>query len=244
MRAVNKGSVPINGGVPKTVSDYKDWRQDLIDRIGAYCCYCNMPLPDSPQVEHVKPKNPAPGQPAGAMVDWDNMLLGCGSCNRIKSNKPTSTSNHYLPDFHNTHMVFEYVVQSHPQKPDKIACIPIASTATNVNTTKAQTTIDLCGLDRIVVNNRATDLRWMYRYRAFVWANLWKQSWDKWDKARASEFTDLLITQVKASGFFSIWLNVFADSPLVIKEIVSQIPGNNMQCYDAADFHLIPLNLP
>lgn len=61
MRPVDRGPVPHVNGVPKTVADYKDWRQDLIDRIGNYCCYCNMVLNDSPQVEHVTPKKPQPG---------------------------------------------------------------------------------------------------------------------------------------------------------------------------------------
>ena len=54
MRPIDKGPVPLrDDGTPKVVNNYKDWRRDLLKRIGPYCCYCNIPLYDSPQVEHV-----------------------------------------------------------------------------------------------------------------------------------------------------------------------------------------------
>lgn len=37
MRPVNKGDIPQLNNKEKIVSDYKDWRLDLIDRIGGYC---------------------------------------------------------------------------------------------------------------------------------------------------------------------------------------------------------------
>src|SRR5690606_24842339 len=104
MRPVTKGGIPQINGTDKTVSDYKDWRQDLIDRIGNFCSYCNMVLNDSPQVEHVAPKST---NPALALV-WSNMLLACGPCNRAKSNLPYDLSTHYIPDYHNTHLAFDY----------------------------------------------------------------------------------------------------------------------------------------
>lgn len=54
MRPIAKGTIPTDDkGNPKTVSHHRSWRKDLIDRIGNYCCYCEMILTDSPQVEHV-----------------------------------------------------------------------------------------------------------------------------------------------------------------------------------------------
>jgi len=119
MRPVERGGIPQENGVNKVVRDYKDWRQDLIDRIGNYCSYCNMTLNDSPQVEHVTPKNPRPGQVAGALLDWNNMLLACGPCNRAKGNQPNSNQTHYIPDYHNTHLAFEYVIIDHKKEESK-----------------------------------------------------------------------------------------------------------------------------
>ncbi len=62
MRPIHKGPCPLlANGVRKTASNYKDWRLDLIDRIGYYCAYCNMPLSHQLNVEHVVPKVPVPG---------------------------------------------------------------------------------------------------------------------------------------------------------------------------------------
>lgn len=110
MRPIDKGAVPMVNGAPKTVSDYKDWRRDLIDRIGNYCCYCNMVLNDSPQVEHVIAQDINPT----LATDWDNMLLACGPCNHTKSNKPCPKTTHYLPQFHNTHLAFSFSAVRHP----------------------------------------------------------------------------------------------------------------------------------
>ncbi len=244
MRAINKGSVPLVNGIPKKVSDYKDWRQDLIDRIGNYCCYCNMRLNDSPQVEHVVPKNPQPGHAAGSMLDWDNMLLGCGPCNRAKSNNPVSSATHYLPDVANTHLVFDYVVRNHPTKPNAVGCVPVVSVGPNVDSTKAVNTIKLCGLDKISVNARATDLRWQYRYEALLWAKVWKKQWDDWGYNNSNGFIDLLIIQIQAIGFFSIWLRTFENDQAVLEAIVSRISGNNLSCYDNRTFASIPIGLP
>ena len=78
MRPIDKGPVPLrDDGTPKVVNNYKDWRRDLLKRIGPYCCYCNIPLYDSPQVEHVIAQDIDPAK----ANDWDNMLLACGPCN-------------------------------------------------------------------------------------------------------------------------------------------------------------------
>lgn len=244
MRAVNKGNVPLVNGHPKVVSDYKDWRQDLLERIGNYCCYCNMRLNDSPQVEHVVPKNPQAGHAAGSLLDWDNMLLACGPCNREKSNKPVSNNTHYLPDFHNTQIVFEYFVKPHPSKADRIACIPRPRNDPHVVQSKAQATIDLCKLDKVEFNKRATDLRWKYRYEAWLSAKLWREEWDKWGSKLPISFIPLLVDTIVSRGFFSIWFDRFADVPSVIKEILIGTPGNNLQCFDSNSFSAIPHNLP
>jgi hypothetical protein len=210
MRPVYRGHTPQIGGIAKIVTNYKDWRQDLLDTIGNYCCYCNMVLNDSPQVEHVSPKNPQPGQPAGALLAWDNMLLACGPCNRAKGNKPNTIATHYMPDSSNTHMVFEYIIINHPKKKKHKACIPIAKAGPNLLPLKAQNTINLCKLTALTSNPRATDLRWKYRFEAWNSANLiWRTNWDQWGYNKANDFITLLLDAAISKGFFSIWFEAF-----------------------------------
>lgn len=243
MRPVNRGLTPQINGVDKTVTDYKDWRQDLLDTIGNYCCYCNMVLNDSPQVEHVTPKNPQPGQTAGALLSWGNMLLGCGPCNRAKGNNPNSNVTHYLPDFCNTHMAFDYVILDHPKKKNQKACLPVPNAG--INNVKAQNTINLCKLDSLVSNPRATDLRWKYRFEAWYSANsIWRENWDKWGSTKALEFSVLLVDVAKAKGFFSIWFQAFADVPIIKSALIDGFLGTNKSFFQAADpFNPLPTNL-
>lgn len=222
-------------GNPKTVTDYKDWRADLIDRIGNYCSYCNMVLNDSPQVEHVTPKNPQPGQPAGSLLDWDNMLLACGPCNRAKDNNPCPATTHFLPDTHNTLMAFEHVVDN-TNRPGVMACLmKTRQGLTASQQIKAQNTIDLCKLDTILVNKRATDLRWKYRHETFLIALEWRQGWDNFGYKVASQFIPLLNTVAKAKGFFSIWYDAFHDVPQVLQALIAAFPNTEHSCFDAAN---------
>ncbi len=232
MRPVDRGNTPQVARANKTVADYKDWRQDLLDRIGNYCSYCNMVLNDSPQVEHVVLKNPQAGQPAGALLAWDNMLLACGPCNRAKSNNPNSTATHYIPDFHNTHLVFDYIVIDHPKKSNQKACIPIPKNTINNNQqAKARNTIDLCKLDKLTMNPRATDLRWKYRFEAWHSANLiWRISWNNWT-GNTDDFIPLLVDAATAKGFFSVWFEAFNDIPNVKKALINGFTGTSLNAF-------------
>ena len=237
MRPIFRGPVPTDAaGNPKKVSDYKDWRSDLIDRIGNYCSYCNMVLNDSPQVEHVSPKNPQVGQIAGNMLDWDNMLLACGPCNRAKSNNPCPASTHLLPDFHNTHLAFEHLVFDVPQKPGQKACVVKPRTSlTPSQSLKALNTVDLCKLDTVLDNPRATDLRWKYRYETLLAAQVWRQGWDDFGKTVSAKFLPLLNTAATAKGFFSIWFEAFHDVPVVLQSLIAAFPNTEPSCFDAAN---------
>lgn len=235
MRPLDRGPVPVIDGITKKVSDYKDWRQHLIDALGNYCSYCNMALNDSPQVEHVVPKRPQPGQPAGSMTDWNNMLLACGPCNRAKGNRPNSPETHYLPDYHNTHLAFEYSVIAHPRNPRRRACIPTVRSTHGVNTRKALNTIELCKLDALTSNDRATDLRWKYRYEAWTVAQLWKAEWEAWGKTEGQRFIELLVTAALAKGFFSIWYTMFATNPEVLNALITSFPGTHAASFDPAN---------
>lgn len=228
MRPIDKGDVPQIEGNVKVVSDYKDWRQDLIDRLGNYCCYCNLVLNDSPQVEHVIPKSTTPH----LRLEWSNMLLACGPCNRAKSDLDYTDTNHYLPDVHNTHLAFEYIVIPHPTKKNTNACIPAPSNFQGINIKKAEDTIELFKMTNVISNARATDLRWKYRYEAVVNATIWRKEWDDWGKTNENGFIRLLLTAATAKGFFSIWYSFFQDEPQIKSALLTAFIGTNKKAFD------------
>jgi len=232
MRPIDRGEVPLDDdGQAKSVTDYKHWRLDLINRIGEYCSYCNMPLHDSPQVEHVVPKNPQPGEEEGDLLAWENMVLACGPCNRAKSNHPNSPNTHYLPDAHNTHLAFEYVLVEKGGRKPVVGCIPKAADAENVDTGKSEATITLCNLDAIDTRNTASDLRWRYRYEAALNARLQRKIWDQLPPTVKALWLQTLGELIKKTGFFSIWYREFHNEPAVLRVILEAFPGTHMRSF-------------
>jgi len=63
---------------------YPEASGPLISTLGEFCCYCELAT-GSIQVDHVVPKKPF----IGTIVDWENLLPTCPSCNLLKSNNPS-----------------------------------------------------------------------------------------------------------------------------------------------------------
>ncbi len=237
MRPVERGPVPLlPNGQPKAVRDYKDWRADLIDRLGPYCCYCNIRLNDSPQVEHVVPKTPVPA----LRLTWNNMLLACGACNAVKNDGMCSPATHLLPDYHNTYLGFTHAFRLHRKMPGNTAgeVVPRAGLAV-AQQTKARATIALCGLARVEQNaqqrRRASDLRWLYRFEADVYATRYRADWDRLPGSFATQFLGYLRDIVREKGFFTIWFDAFHDVPQVKEMLVNAFPGT-AACFPAPSF--------
>ena len=247
MRPIDKGNIPKIEGIDKAVADYKEWRGDLLSRIGNYCSYCNMPLHDIPQVEHVIPKNPKAGIKKGSLLAWDNMLLACGACNRAKSNKSISKESHYIPDINNTHLIYDYVVRfiNHLKKGTQIVCIPFPKkNLTEQQKAKAQNTIELLKLNESSYNNKTTDLRSKFRFETWYLANsLWRTAWNNWGSQKANNFIPLLIEMAKSKGFFSIWYDAFKDVSEIKKALIDGFLGTDLKSFQSfSPFDAIPRN--
>jgi len=127
MRPVDKGDAP------KQYSHYREARNDLAARIGWYCSYCEMPVKNMIEVEHLIPiKN------GGAELDWENFLLSCKYCNTLKSDRNTSRKGYFWADKDNTLLAFTY----------QSAIIKANGQLNSSQVRIAQNTIDLMGLDR------------------------------------------------------------------------------------------------
>lgn len=231
MRPVDKGPIPLDeNGNAIGVSDYKKWRSSLIDRIGAYCVYCDMPLSHSLNVEHVQPKNPPAGFTPGDPIAWDNMLLACGPCNNAKDNTPINFDDCYFPENNNTLLPFKV---SFIDEYSNAAIIDVADDLLPLQTTKAQRTIDLLDLDNVDNRPDIVDLRWKKRFEVVIRS---KETLDYYNKAIENGFynglANLVATTAFFSGFFSVWFNVFRDHPEVRKALIEKFKGTATDCFD------------
>jgi hypothetical protein len=237
MRPLNKGNTPTDSaGNPISPTDYKSWRKALIDRIGTYCAYCNMPIKHALQVEHVVPKNPPAGYTVGDPLAWSNMLLACGPCNNAKGNTPVDTITYYLPEEHNTHLPFSIVINANPDH-----AIVIERAGLNANQhQKAQDTIELLELHNIDERPAIVDIRSLKRKAAILSVQSARQVYDM---AVASPTYDANIVatdiaiRAADSGYFSLWYEEFMNEPLVMEKLTdnSIIKGTEPNCFDPAN---------
>lgn len=236
MRPINKGSIPLFNGNPIYVTNYRNWRRHLIDRIGFYCSFCNMRLNDSPQVEHVIAQDIDPTK----ALEWDNMLLACGPCNRSKSADPCPPTTHYIPEFHNTHLAFEYFLTFHPRNNLPAAFVRFRQGVPNRS--KANNTIGLCALDRDTTRtpDQVTDLRWKYRAEIMISASIWRKQFDDWGHLELTGYVELLKIMVRSSGFWSIWYETFHDIFEIRMMLIQDFPGTDLGSFDPTSFLPLP----
>lgn len=76
-----QASAAIQGAIENM---YKQASVPLTTQLGAFCSYCETPLPGLLEVEHCVPKACYPT----FSTSWDNFLLSCGPCNTAKANTP------------------------------------------------------------------------------------------------------------------------------------------------------------
>ena len=244
MRPLDKGSCPQENGVDVVVTSYANWRNYLIQRIGYYCVYCNIPLSHSLNVEHVVPKVPRPGEAEGDGLSWDNMLLACGPCNNTKSNQPIILQNVYFPETNNTLLAFD--IEELSENIEAAIVKPKNSLIENQRI-RAAHTIELLGLD--VIDNRPNiiDIRWKKRRRAMLAAEAAYKLFNKIkevspnDLEIAAEYVAINASEI---GFFTLWFKIFVDEQLVIKKLIDPeiLPGTAQDCFLHDTFQAIHRN--
>jgi len=235
MRPLDKGLCPTENDIEVVVVDYSHWRNHLIQRIGYYCAYCNMPLSHSLNVEHVVPKIPLEGDPVGDALKWDNMLLACGPCNNAKSNNPVDFSRLYFPEENNTLLAFD--VSTHPDN-EQASIIVAKPGLTHGQTEKANNTINLLALSDIDNRPNIVDIRWKRRRGALIAAEASLHLFDTIKQVAPAEIEKAgkyIAIHAREIGFFMVWFKVFANEPIVIKHLTDTelIPGTAQSCFDA-----------
>ncbi len=220
MRPVERGGVPEIAGQPKEYTNYRDANSDLERRLGKYCCYCERRFPSMLEVEHLSPKS----RDRAGLTDWDNFLLACKICNTVKTAKPTNDEDFLWPDRDNTFLALEY---------RENGFVVVSEGLDPANQTRARNLMDLVGLDRHQdlgwPDPTDRDCRWEDREKAWAYAALTKRRFP----APSREDAEYIAAGAVFVGFFSVWMSVFEDVPLVRQQLVLAFLGTAPSCFDA-----------
>lgn len=214
MRPIDKGAAP------RTYTNYQDAQQDLIDRIGDYCSYCERQIETNLSVEHVQPKSKVPV----LRNEWSNFLLGCVNCNSSKGDTDIVESDYFWPDKVNTLLVFEYIVGGR---------IVPHSALTAIESTKALATIVLFGLDREPGHPKLSpkDRRWRKRQEAW---DLAQKDLIRLQRGDTVHVRELIVENALGRGMFSIWMKVFEHDVDMRRRLINGFRGTAANCFDAS----------
>ena len=212
MRPVSKGNAP------RIYNRYDHARDDLFQQIGMYCSYCEMPIQNMAEVEHVIPLDNG-----GAELDWGNFLPACKYCNTSKSNRNLTRDNYFWPDRDNTLRAFLYSqgIQISP-----------ALNLTIIETACARATIDLCKLDRQPGSDNPPterDTRWMGRDRAW---NIAIDSLINLNEVPNEKMENQIVLTAIGTGYFSVWMEVFHEERSIRQKLIEAFPGTAQDCFD------------
>ena len=216
MRPVDKGATPLANGTT-TFKPYGNARPHLIKKLGNYCCYCERRLPLD--VEHVHPKSKHPS----LTYEWSNLLLSCGNCNSTKLKKSIGIA--LMPDKHNTFFALEYTQTS--VKPNASCCARAQK--------RAQQLLDLVGLQKLDSNKKTgSDRRWIERLQAW---DIAVNSLGDLSTNNTSEMRRQIVRTAFETGFFSIWMTVFATDSDMLLRFIEAFPGTAKDCFDPTAGH-------
>lgn len=208
MRPVDKGTAP------RTYNDYKQARDDLIDRIGCTCSYCEMNISNMPEVEHVQPKSKNPA----LRSEWNNFLLSCKYCNTIKSDDNNDRLEYLFPDEDNTAVAFNYLPNNEVKRSDSLS---------DPEKVFADNTLNLMKLNRKFDTSGKRDMRWFSRQQ--VWG-IAQDSLNDFLQLPEQNMINQIVRGISSN--FSVWLTVFKDYPEVKNAIINGVKGTAANCFD------------
>ena len=217
MRPVNKGQAPCS------YSEYRDAYQDLVDRIGDYCSYCERQIETHLAVEHIQPKSRDPQ----LRNEWSNFLLACVNCNSCKGNTDVDLTEFFWPDSDNTLLAFDYLEDGRLSQHPSLASGDRAI---------AQATIELFGLDRepghIDPSKRPTssDIHWRRRQEAWQLA---QKELNRLRNQDTENIRELIVKVATGRGLFSIWMKVFEDDSDMRNRLIRGFKGTAEDCFNS-----------
>ena len=158
------------------------------------------------------------------ITEWSNLLLGCKYCNSRKSNvTDLSNVNDYLfPDECNTAIAFTYKYGYPSVNENVINSIDGSGEMAK----KAKNTFDLIKLG----NKEAEDKRNIKRNEVYQIA---LSSLKRWKNIQCEDMKNQIVDTALANGFFSVWMEVFRDKPIVLNALIDGFPGTEKHFFDS-----------
>lgn len=220
MRPLNRGASPIT-------SDYENYRDadpELVARLGSFCSYCERRINTNLAVEHIQPK----ALPAYAHLEgrWDNFLLGCVNCNATKGDRDVVLDQFLLPDRDNTIAAYNYSMDGR---------VDVRPDLTEQQRRSASATLHLTGLDQRLNEVRDSNGTLVAVDRVAQRMECWliaQESRADLDSNRTEAFRRQVARTAVATGFFSIWMTVFANDPIQRRMFIVSFQGTAIDCYD------------
>lgn len=207
----------------KRYKEYQDAQQDLIQKLGEYCSYCERWIASAIHVEHKLPKEEYPTH----KNSWGNFLLSCPNCNSAKGHGQITLDDYLWPDKDDTFSAFVYDGEGR--------VYPNPNVTDTGMIQKIKNAWKLSGL------NKHFDISFPEMEKPTNKDNRWLHRREEWQKAdRAKRNLDLnntleakanIIDLAKARGMFSIWMTVFKDNSEVRKLIIEAFPSTNTEVF-------------
>jgi len=222
MRPVHKGDSPY-----LTINHYSEAQEFLLERLGYYCSYCELPIKHVPHVEHVECKHRG-----GSETNWNNLLLACSHCNSSKSTKIGlgERDTCIWPDEHNTFLAFKYV-GALPEINEEYLRTQEAGLLSKAE--RLYEILDLGYYPGISGREPKKDRRYKFRNEALGIA---EESLITWNEVNNTEYCEQVkrsvITLAKAIGFFTIWMKVFNNEPQIETILIDEFPGTEKEYFD------------
>ena len=196
----------------KIYTEYGQAKDDLKNEFGAYCSYCEMNTDNQVDIEHILPKEHYPT----LITEWSNFLLACKACNRQKWDKNIKKENYIFPDTDNTAYAYKYSQTK----------VTVNQDLDDNEKILAQNTLDLVDINRKKDSKKRDDDR-------VTRSQEWNKALDSLADYKECK-TPQMLRQIgrSPSGFFSSWLEIFKEYPEIKKEILENVNGSAMECYD------------
>ncbi|BBK42440.1 hypothetical protein STVA_24600 [Allostella vacuolata] len=224
---------PVRRGPSPQAADFAPYGAALpflVSRMGPYCSYCERHVAVGLAVEHVQPKNLP--QYAHLVGRWGNFLLACVNCNSTKSRKDVVFADLLLPDRDNCFAAFTYTEDGKVRVSDAAAAAGIRAIGL--------ATLALTGLDKridVAVDENGKQIaidRVSQRQEAWLAATVAKA--DIAGQPGNPVLREYVVKLAVASGFFSIWMTVFADDPDMRGRFIDAFPGTrSSECFAGPD---------
>lgn len=219
MRPIDKGEAP-----NVRFHRYQDAEACLEERIGAYCSYCEFPIQHVPEVEHREAK--ARG---GDRLAWSNLLLSCKYCNARKSDIVSAgeKERYIWPDEEDTFHCFSYSGDIPKLNEDYLMMKGPAVRK------RAENLYQMVKLENIPRSPQDKDRRYARRSYARRCAEQCRTAWEKvMNSGEREEYFNLMLELAKATGFFSVWMDVFQGDRIVRQGLIGAFKGTRREYFE------------